>query len=206
MEKLLIFIKHNFTFLWNLIEWGNGILFSLLYDARLRRILPIVFNELVNQSFSFRRLVRSDANSVHNLISSQASSDLEYFRPHAFDPPSINKQFGNRSFLPMGVYQGERLIGYFFLRFFVNKKCFVGRLIDRDYRRIGIGLLMNSIMYETVWRMNFRCLSTISRNNSAVMRAHSKNPAIIVLKELQNNYLLVEFVRKTKDIESGVKG
>ena len=55
---------------------------------------------------------------------------------------------------------------------------------------------MNFIMYETAWRMGFRCLSTISRNNIAVMRAHAKNPTMVVLKELSNDYLLVEFVRK----------
>ena len=54
---------------------------------------------------------------------------------------------------------------------------------------------MNNIMYEISWGMNFHCLSTISKNNKAVMRAHSKNESMIVLKELQNDYLLVEFVR-----------
>ena len=55
---------------------------------------------------------------------------------------------------------------------------------------------MNKIMYETAWRMNFRCLSTISRNNIKVMRAHAKNSAMVVLKELQNDYLLVEFIKE----------
>ena len=70
----------------------------------------------------------------------------------------------------------------------------MGRLIDTNYRGKGIGEVMNSIMYDTAWKMHFRCLSTISRNNTAVMRAHAKNGHVVILKELRDDYLLVEFV------------
>ncbi len=199
MEKILIFIKHHLTFLWKIIEWVNGLLFQLLYGSRLEKILPEVFNESARSSFSFRRLTISDTGSLHNLIINQEKSDLEYFSPHGFDMVSIKRQFKNRSFLMMGVFDGEKMIGYFFLRFFINRKCFVGRVIDKHYRGKGIGLVMNDIMYETSWRMNFRCLSTISKNNKSVMKAHAKNPTIRVLKKLQNDYLLVEFVRDAKN-------
>jgi RimJ/RimL family protein N-acetyltransferase len=96
----------------------------------------------------------------------------------------------------MGAFDGERMIGYFFLRFFANKKCFVGRIIDKDYRGKGVGLTMNKIMYETAWGMFFRCYSTISNNNKAVIKAHAKNSSMKIRKELANDYLLVEFIRE----------
>ena len=98
----------------------------------------------------------------------------------------------------MGTFADQKMVGYFFLRFFANRKCFVGRLIDKEYRGKGIGYEMNKIMYNTAWEMGFRCLSTISKNNKSVMGAHAKNSAMIVLKELQNDYLLVEFIDKKK--------
>ncbi len=196
MEKILIFIKHRLGFLWKIIEWANGLLFSLLYKSRLEKVLPDTFREFAESPFSYRRLYITDTDALYELIHFQEDSDLEYFRPHAFDLETIGSQFKNRSFLMMGVFDGQRIIGYFFLRFFANRKCFVGRLICKKYRGKGIGLTMNKIMYETSWRMGFRCLSTISRNNLAVMRAHAKNPTMVVLKELANNYLLVEFIRK----------
>jgi RimJ/RimL family protein N-acetyltransferase len=195
MEKIMIFIKHNLSFLWILVEWCNGTLFYLLYPSGIERVLHLVFKEAANPLFSYKRLTQFDVGAVQDIINSQLPSDLEYFKPHSFDQSSIRKQFRNPSFLPMGFFDGEKLIGYFFLRFFVNKKCFVGRLIDKDYRGKGIGLIMNTIMYEIAWRMGFRCLSTISRKNTSVMKAHSKNKNMIVLKELQNDYLLVEFIR-----------
>jgi len=206
MEKILIFIKHHFRFLWKIIEWCNGIIFSLFYKSGLEKVLPAVFNEFSKPPFLCSRLDISDAGSLHDLIKSQEVSDLEYFRPHGFDLTAIKKQFKNRSFLMMGAFDGGKMVGYFFLRFFANRKCFVGRLIDTEYRGRGIGEVMNNIMYETAWRLGFRCLSTISRNNTAVMKAHTKNPAMVVLKELQNDYLLVEFISETQDAELRAQG
>jgi len=199
MEKILIYIKHHLRFLWDIIERINGYIFYVLFKSRMEAVLPSVFNEAERSSFTFRRINLPDAEALHLLLKSQDVADLEYFSPHKFDLESIRKQCRNKSFLMMGAFDDMKIIGYFFLRFFINKKCFVGRLIDKHYRGKGIGLVMNYIMYETSWRMGFRCLSTISRNNKYVMKAHAKNQSIRILKELNNDYLLVEFVRDTKE-------
>lgn len=196
MEKLLIYIKHHLRFLWKVIEWGNTILFQALYVKRMNRIVPEVFLEFTMEPFMFRRLLISDAVRLHALIHRQNASDLEFFRPHGMDMKSIERQFSNRAFLMMGVFRDDVLTGYFFLRFFCNRTCFVGRLIDTGYRGRGIGDVMNNIMYETAWRMRFRCLSTISRNNKLVMHAHERNSRMKILKELRNDFLLVEFINR----------
>lgn len=199
MEEFFILIKHRFRFLWKLIEWANGLLFSFFYEARLKVEIHSVFREFAEPPFLFRVLNLTDADGLYNLIHSQKTTDLKYFKPHGFDINAIRRQFSNPSFLMMGVFDGQKIVGYFFLRFFINRRSFVGRLIDQEYRGKGIGLVMNNIMYETSWRMGFRCLSTISRNNTAVMHAHSKNPTMIVQKELADNYLLVEFVKMKEE-------
>ena len=93
----------------------------------------------------------------------------------------------------MGVFKDNEIAGYFFLRCFWNRKCFVGRLIDESHEGQGIGRVMNSIMYNSAWKSNFRCLSTISKNNFSVMRSHANNKTMKILRELENDYLLVEF-------------
>lgn len=196
MEKILIFIKHHMNFLWKMIEGVNGLIFFMIYKSNLDKVLPTVFDKNSLPPFNYRKLILSDADSLYNLIKIQNPSDLEYFHPHDFDIVSIRKQLKNCSFLMMGTFHKEKMIGYFFLRFFINRQCFVGRLIDKEYRGKGIGYVMNDILYKTAWSMNFRCLSTISRDNIAVMRAHAKNPAYKVIKELNNNYMLVEFVKE----------
>lgn len=196
MERILLFTKHHLKLLWNIIEWGNGIIFSMLYKSKMNKVTLMIINEFGIPPLSYRRLNDSDAEVLFNMIKSQEASDLSFFNPHGFDLVSIHKQLKNSSFLMLGAYDKEVLAGYFFLRFFANKKSFVGRLIDKKYRGKGLGSVMNNILYETAWRMGFQCLSTISRNNTAVMHAHAKNPRLIILKELQNDYLLVKFIRK----------
>jgi RimJ/RimL family protein N-acetyltransferase len=205
MIKVLIFIKHRIKFLWTLIDRINAVLFSVLFGSRLRKVVPRVFGEHSLDRFTFRTLHIEDVSSLYNLIRDQDPVDLRFFQPHGFDLDALGKQTRKRSFLMMGVFDGESLIGYFFLRFFFNRKCFVGRLIDKKYRGTGIGKVMNRIMYEIAWEMKFRCLSTISRQNKLVMNAHAGNTNMIVLKELRDNYLLVEFVREAGE-DTAVNG
>lgn len=202
MERILLFIKHHFGFLWGIIEWSNGIVFSFIYGSRLSKVLPEIFSETDRSGFIFRKITYHDLQDLYELLNTQDPGDIKYFSPHKFDKPTLERLLKNPSFLMMGAFEDEKLTGYFFLRFFVNRKCFVGRLIDRPYRGKGIGLTMNKIMYETAWRMGFRCLSTISRENSLVMKAHARNSNMVVVKELGKGYVLVEFVRK----DGGTKG
>lgn len=195
MERLLIFIKHNLKPLWKIIDFINGGVFYIVYKTKLEGIYSSVLGSIESEDYAFRRLLPSDMEALFRLISLQPEEDLKYFNPHGFDLKSLKKQNRVPTFLMMGAFRGEELAGYFFLRFFANRKCFVGRLIDKDHRGRGIGETMNSIMYEIAWRMNFRCLSTVSKDNLAVIKAHSKNKYMIVLKELKNNYVLIEFVK-----------
>lgn len=200
MVELLLYIKHKLGFVWKIAEAINNILFDLLYKQKLDVILSSVFADFSQGIFHYRKLARTDAKKLYTLISNQPLPDLNYFKPHSFDERSILQQLRKTSFLMMGAFHNDTLVGYFFLRFFANRKCFVGRVIDKEYRGKGIGVVMNNIMYETAWRMKFRCLSTISRNNNAIMRAHAANRHMIILKELKDDYLLVEFlpVRSTR--------
>lgn len=196
MEKVLIYIKHNLKFLWRLIELCNGLLFTVFYREKLFSCLHEVFTESVLPSYEYRVLQKHEASALCALIKQQDVSDIEHFKPHEFDLQSIRRQFRNMALLMMGVFDQDTLIGYFFLRFFINKTCFVGRIIDKSYRGKGIGINMNRIMYEISWRMQFRCLSTISQHNKTVLKAHAKNSSMVIIKKLPNDYLLVEFLRE----------
>lgn len=199
--RILIYIKHHFAYLWFFIEKVNMILFSILFRKKLESIILKVLKEYELQGYTFRQISKSDLKLLHLLITSQSGTRLDYFKPHKFDIKSLQKIQRNPSFLMMGVYKGSSLVGYFFLRFFWNRKCFVGRLIDEPYEGKGIGRIMNKIMYNIGWKLGFRVLSTISKNNHLVMKSHANNQTMIILKELDNDYLLVEFLEnKQKSI------
>ncbi len=199
MVKLLLFIKHNLKFLWALVEFINSRLFILFHEKKVLASLHDIIDNY-SHPFTVRILNSNDTQLVKQLMENQNPERLKYFRPHGFDEASIRKALKNRALITMGVFEGNRLVGYFFLRCFWNKKCFVGRLVDQNFEGKGIGKLMNKIMYSTAWASKFRCFSTISRKNLLVMKAHANNPFMMIRKELPNDYLFVEFLPPDKPI------
>ncbi|HET6556570.1 MAG TPA: hypothetical protein VFG54_04605 [Prolixibacteraceae bacterium] len=184
--------------IWQLIEWLNASFFQLFHANRFNKVVPFVLKEFVLNGYTFRQLKLIDLSLLQKLICKQTPSRLDFFNPHGFSENALLKTFRNPSFLMMGVFAEQQLIGYFFLRCFWNRKCFVGRLIDESYEGKGIGRVMNSIMYQIGWRSGFRVLSTISKNNHMVVKSHANNPNMIVLKELNNDFLYIEFLENKK--------
>lgn len=195
MTGLLLYVKHRLPILWRGIDWLNTVLFSLFHGSRLQKEAEKCFREFTLPGYHFRALSQHDLDKLSGLLGRQRAGRLDYFKPHGFDRKSLERVVRNPAFLMFGVLSGDLMVGYFFLRCFWNRKCFVGRLIDEAHERKGIGRVMNQILYNTAWRSKFRCFTTVSKNNSLVMRSHSNNPTFRVLKELPNDYLFVEFVQ-----------
>ena len=198
LARTLLFVKHRWPAIWFLIDWVNGRLFRILHSRRLASHAAQVFSEFRLDGFEFRPLGSADLDALKGLLDSQGDERLRYFQPHGFNRSSLARMYHNPGFLMFGVFQGQSLIGYFFLRCFWNRKCFVGRLIDKGHEGLGIGRVMNQIMYHIAWRSGFRCLTTISRDNELIMRSHSNNPHARVVGPLSNGFILVEFVEAVK--------
>lgn len=195
IARLLIYIKHNLPLLWDCVEWLNALLYKFFHAKKVSRVLQETIDSHTLSPFIFRALEEADLFQLENLLNNQSATRVAFFKPHKFDFKSLKKAYRNPSFIMMGVFSGSAMAGYFFLRCFWNKKCFVGRLIDESYDGKGIGRVMNDIMYNIGWGAGFKILSTISRNNRLVMRSHANNPAMRIIKELPGDYLLVEFVK-----------
>lgn len=200
MEKLLLFVKHRLTFVWLAIEKANGLFFKVLYKRKLNKSASLVLAEFQHPDFQIRIIQKEDITELHDFLNNVDKSNLEYFDPHPFHEAYLHKLRRNSAFLMLGVFQEGHLVGYFFLRFFVNRSCFVGRIIGSQHQGMGIGKLMNSILYNISWNMGFRCLATISKHNHLVQRAHKSNSHMVVRKQLKNEYILVEFLPDSDEL------
>lgn len=194
ITRVLLVIKHRLPWLWAVVERLNTLVYGLLCRRDMQLQVKRAFANFELRGFEFRPLSDTDLHDLQSLIRSQGEERLRYFRPHGFDMASLKRMHTNSAFLMFGVFCGERLVGYFFLRCFWNRKCFVGRLIDEPYEGRGIGRVMNQILYHCAWWSGFKCLTTISKHNAAIMRSHQRNPHARVVGSLANDYLLVEFV------------
>ena len=195
MIKILLFIKHRLGFLWKLIETLNGFLFGIFFSNQINRSLMILLSKSHQSKYTYKKLETADLPQLHNFFMNQDPEQFLFFKPHAFDLVTLKRLHRNQAFRMMGVFDGGKLIGYFFLRFFLNRKCFIGRIVDGSYQRQGIARGMNDILYPTAWQNGFHCLTTISENNHSIFNLHQKEENMVVLKELANDYLLVE-IRK----------
>lgn len=199
ITRFLIFIKRRVSLVWLPIDWVNTLCFRTAHRKRMMQQVVRAFSEFELDGFNFAPLREETLPDLRALIERQAPDRLEYFQPHGFDENALRRMHRNPAFLMFGAFSGTHLIGYFFLRCFCNRRCFVGRLIDEPFEKRGVGRVMNQILYHISWRSGFRCMTTVSKSNAAIIRSHENNPYARVRQELSNDYILIEFSPDFKD-------
>src|SRR5690554_4987571 len=195
MIKLLIAFKKNIPFVWLLVEYFNGIIFRFLYHKRIIQTAKQVLEIYNNEQFRYRFLNKADLPFLFELFQRQDQEQFKYFKPHAFDEKTLYRLYKNPSFLMLGVFDKDNLAGYFFLRCFLNKKCFTGRLVDKDYQGKGISKRMGKILHNTAWDSNFRVFGTASRDNFKSLNSYQSINNFKIIKELENNFIYFEYLK-----------
>lgn len=102
----------------------------------------------------------------------------------------------------LGVFDDQKLVGYFFLRCFLNKKSFTGRIVDETYQGKGIAKRMGKILHQTAWQSGFRVFGTASRDNFKSLNSYRSINNFKIVRELENNYIYFEYLQsEEKPIE-----
>lgn len=190
-------IKDKFAFLWEAVEWGNATLFGLMHRGGLKDV-PEILKQVSNETFIIRMTVDDDAPVLAKFFSEQPEEAYKFFKPHGFDEKSVLKVLKNKSFMTFVVVDratGE-LVGYFFLRSFVNGKCFKGRMVDYRQRNRGIAKLMGIAINKTAMRLGMRIYTTISPENYASLASTKAVNDIKIVKTLENGYYYIECTPK----------
>ena len=194
LYKLAHILRDRFGFLWNMIEWGNALVFALIHRNSLKQI-PKILQECSGQ-YTLRMAEVADAEALANFFAEQPEEAFEFFRPHGFDKKTLTKIIRNKAFLTFLVLDNEKIVGYFFLRCFVNGKCFKGYIVDRDYKGRGIakqeGLAMNKVNEV----LGLRMFGSISPKNPASLAVAKAVNEIKILETLGNGDLYIEFLPK----------
>lgn len=197
LYKFAHYIQDNCSFLWNVVEWGNASLFALHYRKRMKCI-PQILNCISNDIFNIRMTGNDDAKKLEIFFAEQPESAFEFFRPHGFDEKSILKVLKNKAYLTFVVTEKDEIVGYFFLRSFVNGKCFKGRIVDSFQRNRGIAKLMGKAINEIALHLRLRIFTTISPNNYASLASTKAVNDIRIIKTLENGYYYIECTPKVK--------
>ncbi|MBQ5984331.1 MAG: GNAT family N-acetyltransferase [Bacteroidales bacterium] len=196
LYKIAHFLQFHVRPIWQVVEWGNGVLFKIRYDRKLEKSERIVLSEYPK----VRRVQEADIDALESFFAKQPTEAFEFFRPHSFDKRSLERLSQNPSFL-MYVYLREReIVGYFFLRSFFIGKSYLGKMVDIGNQGHGIGQQMCLCAMDLASSLGLRMYETISKENLASLYSSQKVLEVNVLEEMSNGYLYIEDIRKRSEI------
>ena len=197
LYKLAHILRDRFGFLWNIVEWCNAFVFALTHGSALQKI-PGILQECSGQ-FTLRVAVPADAALLAKFFANQPEDAFKFFMPHAFDEKTLSKIIRNKAFLTFLVLDGEKIVGYFFLRCFVNGKCFKGYIVDYSYMGRGIAKLEGLAMNKINEVFGLHMFGSISPKNPASMAAAKAVNEVKILSTLDNGDYFIEFLPKRGD-------
>lgn len=194
LYKLAHLLRDKFGFLWNIIEWINALFFALTHRAALKKI-PEILREC-SGAFTLRLAEPADAAPLATFFAEQPEEAFKFFKPHEFDEKTLSKIIRNKAFLTFLVLDGEIIVGYFFLRCFVNGKSFRGKIVDYRYRGKGIAKLQGLVATKVASALGVRVFGTISPENYASLASSKAVNETRILKTLDNGYYYIEYLPK----------
>ena len=189
-------LRDKFGFLWNIIEWFNALVFAMTHRAALKKI-PELLRDF-SDKFTLRLAEPADAAPLATFFAEQPEDAFKFFKPHAFDEKTLLKIIKIKAFLTFLVLDGEKIVGYFFMRCFVNGKSFRGKIVDYRYRGKGIAKLQGLAATKVATLLGVRVFGTISPENYASLASSKAVNDTRILKTLDNGYYYIEYLPKAQ--------
>lgn len=186
-------LRNKLSWLWNIIEWMNGVLFYIRFGKKLKNLKLTT----VPKGYVIRELRGVPTELLLNFFAHQPEEVFTYFRPHGIDEKSIKRLQRNKAFLGYVLLEksNEKIAGYYFNRCIFHGQGFRGRMVDIDFRGKGLGTAMNKILNEVGFGIGLRLFETVSKDNVASYRSAMSASNIKVVKEMPHNELLIEILK-----------
>ena len=96
-----------------------------------------------------RRLRMGDLRALQHFNDSLSEQSERWFRAHPYDDATVAKVLARSETgedLTLGVFDGNRLVGYFFLWYFRERTPLLGVGLVDDYQRCGLGRQMLELL------------------------------------------------------------
>ncbi len=115
-------IQTKAPWIWDGVEMVNAALCGLKVGDRmkLKECLPA----------NVRMADVNDAGRLADFFARQPEGSFKWFRPHAFDEATMRKLLGRKSYIIYVQEEDGEIVGYAFLRCFMNGKSFLGKMVD----------------------------------------------------------------------------
>lgn len=192
LYKIAHILRDKFSWLWIIIEWMNGVVFSLRFGKRLKRF---TFTAVPN-GYDIVPIKDVPTEKLVTFFKNQPEEAFTYFRPHRFDEKSIKRLQKNKAFLGYVLEDKDNgeIAGYCFNLCFFHGQGFRGRMVDMNYRGEGLGTAMNKILNEVGFGIGLRLFETVSKENVASYRSALSASNVKVVREMEGNELYLEIL------------
>lgn len=134
----------------------------------------------------------NDACRLSEFFARQPEESFKWFRPHAFDEKTMRKLLERKSYIIYVLEEEGEIVGYAFLRCFMNGKCFLGKMVDVNHQGKGVCTKLCEVGMNIAQKTGFRMFESINKDNIGSMKASQKACDVIVVEELDNGDLLIE--------------
>lgn len=193
LYRIAHILRDRFSWLWNLIEGVNSILFSIRYG----KIVKGFSFTTVPEGYSAIPMKDVPTEDLVKFFEHQPEDAYTFFRPHGFDIKSIKRLQKNKSMLAYVLKDivNGKIAGYCFNRSFFHGKGFRGRMVDIDYRGKGLGTAMNKMLNEVGFGIGLKLFETVSKDNVASYRSALSASNVNVLEKLPHNELYLEIIK-----------
>ena len=192
LYRIAHFLRDKLSWLWNIIEKFNGLLFWLRYGKKIK---DFSLSELPT-GYEAIQMRNVPTDKIVDFFSHQPEEAFKFFKPHGFDMKSIKRLQGNRAFLGYVLQDSMNgnIAGYCFNRCFFHGVGYRGRMVDVAYRGKGLGTAMNKLLNEVGFGIGLRLFETVSKDNVASYRSALSASNVRVVKEMPNNELYLEIL------------
>lgn len=197
LYRIAHILRDKLSWLWNIIEWVNGVIFYLRYGKKINNLnANLNHNNVVPEGYVLLPIKDIPTNELVAFFEHQPEEAYTYFRPHGFDAKSIKLLQRNNAFLGYVLKDKTNgaIAGYCFNRCFFHGQGFRGRMVDVNYRGKGLGTAMNKILNEVGFGIGLRLFETVSKDNVASYRSAMSASNVKVVKELEHNELYLEIL------------
>ena len=193
LYKIAHILRNKLSWLWNIIEWINGVIFYFRYRKKLE---AFSFTTVPN-GYEIVPIRNIPTNDFVAFFEHQPEEAFTFFKPHRFDKKSIKSLQKNKAFLGFVLKDtiNGTIAGYCFNRCFFHGQGFRGRMVDINYRGKGLGTAMNKMLNEVGFGIGLRLFESVSKDNVASYRSALSASNVKVVKELPNNELYLEIVK-----------
>ena len=197
--ELAHWLKSKCVFIWNALEWGNSVIFSLKYRKGLKKLNQLV-NVDIPRPYILRVAVTEDVGKLVAFFNQQPKESFRFFNPHGFDERSVRKVIGRTSFLTFILIEqnenGEEIVGYAFMRSFTNGSAYRGYMIDVAHRGRGLAKIIGYGLNSVGDALHLEMFKSISPQNPASLKVTQAVCDIEILRTLDNGDYLIKCISK----------